>query len=57
MGEDARVAEGSGEDGAAGEVVGVDDGEGVGGGGEVGGDGGFAGGDGAGEADEDHGFV
>ena len=39
----------------AGEEVGVDDGEVVGGGVEEGGDGGFAGGEGAGEADEDHG--
>lgn len=41
--EDARVAAGAGEDDAAGEEVGVDDGEVVGWGVEEGGDGGFAG--------------
>lgn len=46
---------GAGEDDAAGEEVGVDDGEVVRGGVEEGGDGGFAGCEGAGEADEDHG--
>lgn len=46
--EDLVVGVGSGEDGLAGEEVGVDDGEVVGGGVEEGGDGGFAGGEGAG---------
>ncbi len=53
--QDLAVAVGSWEDGAAGEEVGVDDGEVVRGGVEEGGDGGFAGGEGAGEAYEDHG--
>ena len=47
---------GAGVDGAAGEDVGVDDGEGVLGGEEAG-DGGFSGGKGAGEADEEHCFL
>lgn len=46
---------GAGADDGAGEVVGVDYGEGVGGGVEEGGDGGFAGCEGAGQAYEDHG--
>lgn len=46
--EDLVVGVGSGEDGLAGEEVGVDDGEVVGGAVEEGGDGGFAGGEGAG---------
>ncbi len=56
-GDDAGVGGGAGGEGLAGEEVGVDDGEVVGGTLEEGGDGGFAGGEGAGEADEDHGCV
>lgn len=46
--EDGAIARGAGLDDLAGEEVGIDDGEGVGGLGEDAGDGGFAGGDGAG---------
>ena len=46
--QDLAVGVGAGEEGPAGEEVGVDDGEVVGGGVEEGGDGGFAGGEGAG---------
>lgn len=52
--DDAVVARGAGPDDLAGEQVGVDDGEVVGGFGEEGGDGRFAGCDGAGEAYEEH---
>lgn len=55
--EDGGVAGGAGLDDAAGEDIGVDDGEGVGRGGQEGGDGGFSCGDGAGEADNEHGMV
>lgn len=48
MGEDLCVGAGAGLDDFAGEEVGVDEGEGVRGGGEEAGDGGFAGGDAAG---------
>lgn len=48
MGDYFRVATGAGLDDFAGEEVGVDEGEGVGRGGEEAGDGGFAGGDAAG---------
>ncbi len=54
MGEDLCVGAGAGLDDFAGEEVGVDEGEGVSGGGEEAGDGGFAGGDAAGQAEEKH---
>lgn len=56
MFEDLLVASRSGLDDAAGEEVGVDYWEGVGGLGEEGGDGGFPGGEGAGEGEEEHGL-
>ncbi len=48
MGEDLSVGAGAGLHDFAGEEVGVDEGEGVRGGGDEAGDGGFAGGDAAG---------
>ena len=55
--EDAGVGGGAGGDDLAGEEIGVDDGEGVGGLAEEVGDCGFAGGDGAGEAEEEHAWL
>lgn len=57
VGEDASVGARAGFDDLAGEDVGVDDGEGVGGLAEEVGNGGFAGGDGAGEAEEEHAWL